>query len=115
MGQEEDLLISAGIMDLWQVTPEPKFFTCYGLGIQIPRMYPVETVNALLRMVRAEIVEPGQVKTVKVKMIRMLEEESKDGVMWVEPLAKNLLQPDLAVAEGPVDVEGEADIWIRSG
>ena len=29
VGQEEDLLISGGVMDAWQVTPEPKFFTCY--------------------------------------------------------------------------------------
>ena len=36
--QEEDLLISAGVMHAWQVTPEPKVFTCHRLGVQIPRI-----------------------------------------------------------------------------
>ena len=89
-GQEEDLLISAGVMDEWQVTPEPKSFTCYGLGVQIPRMYPLDTGNALLRMVHAEIVEPGQEKTVRVQMIRASEEDNRTGLMWVEPLTRDL-------------------------
>ena len=112
-GQEEDLLISAGVMDAWQVTPEPKFFTCYGLGVQIPRMYPLDTVNALLRMVHAEIVEPGQEKTVKVQMVHATEEVEESGLMWVEPIARDLRQADLEVAEGPVNIEKGQDIWIR--